>query len=75
LARAFAAKPDLLLMDEPFVSLDQGLVDEMLGLTEKLLATRPISTVLVSHAMHEAERLATRIIRLDGHPAGIVAGY
>jgi ABC-type nitrate/sulfonate/bicarbonate transport system ATPase subunit len=74
LARAFAAKPDLLLMDEPFVSLDQALVDEMIGLTEKLLASRPISTVFVSHAMYEAERLATRIIRLDGHPAEIATG-
>lgn len=72
LARALSAKPDLLLMDEPFVSLDSALVEEMLRLTERLLASRPIATVFVTHAMEEAARLATRIVRLDGQPAAIV---
>lgn len=72
LARALSAKPDLLLMDEPFVSLDPALVEEMLRLTERLLASRPIATVFVTHAMDEAARLATRIVRLEGHPATIV---
>lgn len=69
LARAFSATPDMLLMDEPFVSLDPSLVDEMLSLTEKLLSSRAIATVLVTHAMPEADRLATRIVRLRGSPA------
>ncbi len=69
LARAFSAAPDVLLMDEPFVSLDTSLVGEMLDLTERLLASRAIATVFVTHAMIEAERLATRIVRLVGNPA------
>ncbi|MEV8468105.1 ABC transporter ATP-binding protein [Fluviibacterium sp. DFM31] len=69
LARAFAAAPEVLLMDEPFVSLDAALVDEMLALTERLLAARTIATVFVTHSMAEATRLATRIVRLKGHPA------
>ncbi|MFD0980419.1 ABC transporter ATP-binding protein [Tropicimonas aquimaris] len=69
LARAFSAAPDMLLMDEPFVSLDSPLVEEMLELTESLLASRSIATVFVSHAMEEAQRLATRIVRLTGSPA------
>jgi ABC-type nitrate/sulfonate/bicarbonate transport system ATPase subunit len=59
----------MLLMDEPFVSLDVSLVSEMLDLTERLLASRAIATVFVTHAMAEAERLATRIVRLIGNPA------
>lgn len=69
LARAFSAEPDMLLMDEPFVSLDPELVDEMLDLTERLLRDRPMVTVFVTHAMAEAKRLATRIVRLTGTPA------
>lgn len=69
LARAFSAVPDMLLMDEPFVSLDGTLVEEMLNLTARLLASRAISTVFVTHAMPEAQRLATRIVRLTGNPA------
>ncbi len=71
LARAFAAEPDLLLMDEPFVSLDPGLTGEMLELTERLLAARPVATVFVTHSQMEAARLASRIVRLEGMPATI----
>jgi len=73
LARAFAAQPDMLLMDEPFVSLDPALVEEMLRLTERLLSSRPIATVFVTHDMAEATRLATRIARLQGAPAAFEA--
>lgn len=69
LARAFSAAPDMLLMDEPFVSLDAPLVEEMLDLSERLLASRSIATVFVTHAMPEAQRLATRIVQLTGSPA------
>lgn len=69
LARAFASAPELLLMDEPFVSLDTGLADEMMSLFEQLRATRPVATILVTHVLQEAGRLASRSLRLDGRPA------
>lgn len=72
LARAFAARPALLLMDEPFVSLDPALADEMMALFIRLRAARPLATLIVTHADAEAERLATRIIRLGGQPATVV---
>lgn len=72
LARAFAGSPELLLMDEPFVSLDPALVEEMLGLTERLLERHRIAAILVTHDMGEARRLATRIARLEGQPARLV---
>jgi NitT/TauT family transport system ATP-binding protein len=69
LARAFSAAPDLLLLDEPFVSLDAAMVDEMIALTEALLARRRIATILVTHDMREARRLAGRILEMEGSPA------
>lgn len=69
LARAFAGEPKLLLMDEPFVSLDTDLADEMMGLFERLRARHPVTTLLVTHSMAEAERLAARILDLAGQPA------
>jgi NitT/TauT family transport system ATP-binding protein len=69
LARAFAGRPDLLILDEPFVSLDAATAETMLALTESLIAeTRP-ATLLVTHSEVEAARLATRILRLSGRPA------
>lgn len=73
LARAFAARPDVLLMDEAFVSLDPELADEMMALFMRLRAGRPLATLMVTHTMAEAERLACRILRLQGTPARIVA--
>ena len=69
LARAFSARPDLLLMDEPFVSLDSRRAEEMYALFEALRARRPVATVLVTHSASEAQRLADRVARLDGVPA------
>ncbi len=65
LARAYAAKPDILLLDEPFVSLDEALVADMLTLTESVLAEQRPATVFVTHARAEAVRLATRQIALS----------
>ncbi|MCP1200661.1 ATP-binding cassette domain-containing protein [Notoacmeibacter sp. MSK16QG-6] len=71
LARAFAGRPELLVMDEPFVSLDAATAEEMLTLTEELIAeTRP-ATILVTHSQAEADRLASRVLRLAGKPATI----
>ncbi|ARE39085.1 Alkanesulfonates ABC transporter ATP-binding protein [Rhodovulum sp. P5] len=73
LARAFAGQPDLLILDEPFVSLDAETAETMLTLTERLIAdTRP-ATLFVTHARAEAERLATRILYLDGQPATLTS--
>ncbi|TNC60392.1 ABC transporter ATP-binding protein [Rubellimicrobium roseum] len=69
LARAFVGRPELLILDEPFVSLDPGTAEEMIALTEGLIAeTRP-AVLLVTHEPREAERLGQRICRLGGSPA------
>lgn len=71
LARAFAVRPDLLLMDEPFVSLDPALVEEMMVLFARLRAAHGVTTILVTHVEAEAKRLASRIVTLGGSPARI----
>jgi NitT/TauT family transport system ATP-binding protein len=69
LARAFAVVPEVLILDEPFASLDPVTAEDMLVLTERLIeATRP-ATLFVTHSEAEAARLGTRILRLSGQPA------
>jgi ABC-type nitrate/sulfonate/bicarbonate transport system ATPase subunit len=72
LARAFAIKPNLLVLDEPFVSLDavlaRRLADELVALVEQTHVT----TLLVTHDIDEAVRLADHIILLGHRPAEIV---
>ena len=72
LARAFVGRPELLILDEPFVSLDPGLAEEMIALTESLIAEVRPAVLLVTHAISEAERLGERICRLEGSPATLV---
>lgn len=73
LARALAANPKLLLLDEPFVSLDAGTAGEMRALLGRLIAGRRSSVVLVTHDVEDAARLADRAVVLAGRPARIVA--
>ena len=70
LARAFAGKPELLVMDEPFVSLDAAAAKSMLALTEDLIAEHQPATLFVTHAPAEAEQLADRILELRPSPEG-----
>ena len=67
LARALAADPDILLMDEPFSALDplirRGLQDEFLELSQSMSKT----TLFITHDLDEAIRMGTRIgIMKDG---------
>lgn len=72
LARAFASAPELLLLDEPFVSLDAALAREMMDLFARLRAASGVATILVTHAEEEVEHLADRVLTLGGTPARIV---
>jgi NitT/TauT family transport system ATP-binding protein len=72
LARAFAVKPALLLLDEPFVSLDAPLALALQRELAALVAERAVTTVLVTHDVSEAIRLADRIFVLSPRPARVV---
>lgn len=73
LARAFCAEPQLLLLDEPFVSLDADLVQEMMDLFLRLRDKHRVATLFVTHSEAEAQYLADRRVRLEGSPATVAA--
>jgi ABC-type nitrate/sulfonate/bicarbonate transport system ATPase subunit len=73
LARAFAVAPDLLVLDEPFVSLDAALADHLRSELIELVARRPVTTLLVTHDVEEAIGLADRLLVLSASPARILA--
>ncbi len=73
LARAFAVEPDLLLLDEPFVSLDDALAEKLRNELAELVQRRPVTTLLVTHNIDEAIGLADRLLLLSPSPARIIA--
>jgi len=73
LARAFAIEPDLLVLDEPFVSLDAALAAHLRDELAALVARRPVTTLLVTHNVEEAIGLADRLFLLSASPARVVA--
>jgi len=72
-ARAFAIEPDLLLMDEPFVSLDHDTVEQLRDLLLGLWHARPTTVLFVTHDLREALVLADRLLLLSGPPGRVLA--
>ncbi len=72
LARAFAVEPDVLLLDEPFVSLDALLAQELRRELAALLGRRPVTTLLVTHDTMEAAQLADTVYVLSERPAHVI---
>jgi ABC-type nitrate/sulfonate/bicarbonate transport system ATPase subunit len=72
LARAFAVRPTLLLLDEPFVSLDAPLARQLQRDLARLVESHGMITVLVTHDLDEAIALADRIFVLSARPAHVV---
>jgi NitT/TauT family transport system ATP-binding protein len=73
LARAFAPRPDLLLLDEPFVSLDERTADRLRRLLLEVWSARPTTAILVTHNAREAILLADELVLLAPRPTHIVA--
>ncbi len=78
IARTLAVEPELLLMDEPFSSLDafarEELQDLTLGLLESRRASRPMMTVLVTHSIEEAVYLSHTVLLMSRGPASRIVG-
>jgi ABC-type nitrate/sulfonate/bicarbonate transport system ATPase subunit len=72
LARAFAVQPDLLVLDEPFVSLDAALAARLRDELAEMVTLRPVTTLMVTHDLDEAIRLADRIILFSSPPAHVI---
>jgi NitT/TauT family transport system ATP-binding protein len=73
LARAFSTKPDLLLLDEPFVSLDERTADRLRRLLLEVWQARPTTAILVTHNAREAIQLADQLVLLAPRPTKVVA--
>ena len=73
LARAFALDPELLVLDEPFVSLDAALAARLRAELIELVSRRPVTTLLVTHDIEEATGLADRVFVLSASPARVLA--
>lgn len=71
LVRALAGETDLLLMDEPFSSLDYLTRLRLRGELARLLEEQPRTVVLVTHDIEEAAQLADRVLVLSGRPARV----
>ncbi|HLZ67895.1 MAG TPA: ATP-binding cassette domain-containing protein [Aliidongia sp.] len=72
IARAFAIDPDLVLLDEPFVSLDEAMAAQARQVLLDAWRRRPISALLVTHDLEEAASLADRILLLSSSPARVI---
>lgn len=72
IARTLALQPDLLLMDEPFSSLDAPTREGLQNLTLELQAENNLTLVIVTHAIEEAAFLGRKILLL-GHPPNTLA--
>ncbi|TCU11667.1 ABC transporter ATP-binding protein [Rhizobium sullae] len=72
LARAFATEPAILLLDEPFASLDERTADRLRRLLMTVWSARPTTALMVTHNLREALLLADRVIVLSPRPAHVL---
>jgi ABC-type nitrate/sulfonate/bicarbonate transport system ATPase subunit len=68
IARTLALQPDLLLMDEPFSSLDAVIREDLQSLTLELCAEHGITLVIVTHNIEEAAAMGKKILLLGTPP-------
>jgi len=76
LARALVLRPKVLLLDEPFASLDAQMRDELLGVLQDLWRGTGATVMFVTHNIREAACLGDRVVVLSRRPGtvkGIVA--
>ena len=71
LARAFAVDPDLVLLDEPFASLDRALHTRLRALLSLRIGARKMTALIATHDLDDALLLADEVIFLEAAPARI----
>ena len=72
LARALARNPKILLMDEPFISLDQPTSENLYNVLINYWKDNPLTIILITHNLKEAILLGDRIIFFSKRPASVV---
>jgi NitT/TauT family transport system ATP-binding protein len=73
LARALCREPSLLLLDEPFNSVDHQTRDDLHELVMGIFKESPRTFIFVTHDIHEAVKLSQTVIVLSAHPGKIKA--
>lgn len=71
IARALAYQPSLVLMDEPFASVDAQTRADLEDLMRRLQSELEITVILVTHDIDEAVYLSDRVVVLGGSPAQV----
>jgi ABC-type nitrate/sulfonate/bicarbonate transport system ATPase subunit len=71
LARALAVEPEVLLMDEPFASIDAQTREILQFELLRIWESRPTSMVFVTHSIEEAVLMGDRVVILKGRPSGV----
>jgi len=64
LLMATLVKPKLLLLDEHTAALDPRSVEQVLKLTEQVVSSQQLTTLMVTHSMHQAVRLGDRVLMM-----------
>jgi ABC-type nitrate/sulfonate/bicarbonate transport system ATPase subunit len=72
IARAFAIASELVLLDEPFVSLDPAMANRSRELLVNIWRARPTAVLLVTHDRAEAASLAHRVLFLSDPPTHVL---
>ena len=75
LARAFISNPNILLLDEPFVSIDKKISNSLRELLIKLWKKNKPTIIFVTHDLDEAIELADRIFFLSNLPSKVMLDY
>lgn len=75
LIRTLAAKPDILLLDEPFSALDYQTRLKVCDDVQHIIKSEQKTAILVTHDMSEAIALSDRVIVLSSRPATVVASH
>ncbi len=73
LARAFINDADILLLDEPFSSLDVSLISDIVNAIIEIYKRRKRTIIIVTHRVDVAVQLSDLIILLSGSPARLTA--
>lgn len=75
LARALAVDPQLLVLDEPFASLDPALAARLAGTVSRWARQRAATVLLATHDVDQTLEIAGRVLVLDGRPATLAASF